>query len=341
MAYQRVMLKAVGGPECLELVSEPCLPEPGPGEVRVRVLAAGTGFTDTIIRRGNYPQVKDKPPFTPGYDLVGEVDAIGPGVTGLHVGDRVADMPVIGSYTQYAIRPAQSLVPVPADVDPAEAVCMPLSYLTAYQMLKRIHPFSAGQRILVIGASGAVGTALLELGKLMGLEVYGTCSGHKRAFVESLGAVAIDYRTEDFEARIKALTGDGVDAVFDAIGGEHWDRSYRCLRKGGWLIGYGAQNIAKNEESVPRVIWGFFKLMLGWKLLPDGKHTAFYNIQTRRDKFPIEFKEDLQALFALLRQGRIKPVVAGRLPLREVGFAHQRIDAGEVCGKLVLLPFAD
>jgi NADPH:quinone reductase-like Zn-dependent oxidoreductase len=137
MAWQHIRIARFGGPEVLELAEEPIIPDPGPGEVRIKVLAAGTGFTDTFIRRGRYPDFKGPLPFTPGYDLVGVVEETGPGVSAQLAGQLVADLCVVGGYAQYAIRPASFLVPVLDGVDPAEAVCIPLAYLTAYQMLTR------------------------------------------------------------------------------------------------------------------------------------------------------------------------------------------------------------
>ncbi len=339
MKYQHIVIDRFGGPEVLRLVDESGLPEPNAGEVRVKVIAAGTGFTDTIVRRGNYVAVKQKPPLTPGYDFVGVVDKLGAGVDSLRVGQTVADMPVIGGYTQYIVRPANRLVPVPDGVDPVEAVCMPLSFLTAHQMITRVAQLRRGQSILIHGASGAAGSAMLVLGAQMGLKMYGSCHSRKFPLLERYGCIPIDYRNEDFEARIRALPGGGVDVVFDAIGGDHWARSYRCLKRGGLLVGYGAQNIAKNDDSVFKVLLGFFKLMAGWKLVPDGRRTAFYNIQSRREKIPAEFDIDLRALFELLREGAIKPIVAGTYPLSAAQEVHRLIDAGDVVGKIVLLPF--
>jgi NADPH:quinone reductase-like Zn-dependent oxidoreductase len=206
------------------------------------VLAAGTGFTDTFIRRGRYPDFKGPLPFTPGYDLVGVVEETGPGVPTQLTGQLVADLCVVGGYAQYAIRPARFLVPVPDGVDPAEAVCIPLAYLTAYQMLTRYCRLARGAIILVIGASGTVGTALLDLARHLSLKAIGTCSAANVAIVESFGATAIDYRAGDFVAAVRNLTagrkgGVGVDAAFDAIGGAHFARSFACLAPGGLLVG--------------------------------------------------------------------------------------------------------
>lgn len=336
MPYQHIVLKAFGGPENLGLVTEAALPEPGPGQVRVKVLTAGTGFTDTIIRQGQYIDVKDKPPFTLGYDWFGVVDALGEGVEDFSVGQYVADMPVIGGYTQYLCVDADQLVAAPAGLDPAEAVCMILSYTTAYQMLNRIRTLEPGQTCLVHAAGGAVGTALLELGRLMGLKMYGTASSGKKALVEGFGATHIDYRNEDFVERILAET-DGVDMVFDTIGASYWKRSYKCLKRGGTLVGFGALQMTTGEEKTPQIIMGFAKLLFLWKLLPDGKHSTFYNILGRRKKLPEEFKEDVRALFALLAEGKIRPAVADRVALAEAAEVHRRIDAAEIAGKVVLI----
>ena len=176
MPWQHIRISRFGGPEVLELAEQPTLPDPGPDEVRIRVLAAGTGFTDTFIRRGRYPDFKGPLPFTPGYDLVGVVEQTGRDVTELRRGQVVADLCVIGGYAQYAIRPAHFLVAVPDGVDRAEAVCIPLAYLTAFQMLTRYRRLLPGATILVIGASGTVGTALLDLARHLGLKAIGTCS---------------------------------------------------------------------------------------------------------------------------------------------------------------------
>lgn len=337
MSYQRIVLQAFGGPEQLQLMTEPALPEPGPGQVRVRVLTAGTGFTDTVIRAGQYPDVKDKPPFTPGYDWFGVVDALGEGVTGLAVGDPVADMSVIGGYTQSLCVDTDQVIPAPTGLDPAEAVCMLLSYGTAWQMLTRIRQLQAGQTVLVHAAGGAVGTALLELGRELGLTVIGTASSSKKELVESFGARHIDYRTESVEHRVRELAPEGVDAVFDTLGGRSWRQSYRLLKRGGLLVGFGALDMGNGRESLPGLMWGFAQLMLLWKLKPDGKQSVFYNIHRRRHQHPEEFKQDIQTLFGMLKDGRLKPAVAKRLPLAEAAEAHRQIEQAAVPGKIVLM----
>src|ERR1700678_3267349 len=222
MPWQHLRISRFGGPEVLQMTEEPTIPEPSSGEIRIKVLAAGTGFTDTMIRRGRYPDFKGPLPFTPGYEIVGVVEKLGPGVTAPLEGQMVADLCVVGGYPQYAIRPAGSLVPVPDGIDPAEAVCIPLAYLTAFQMLTGYRHLAGGATILVLSASGTVGTALLDLARHFGLKAIGTCSAANFPVVERYGATAIDYHAGDFVAAVRSLTADrpggaGVDAAFDAI----------------------------------------------------------------------------------------------------------------------------
>jgi len=346
MSWQRIRITRFGGPEVLELAEEPVIPDPGAGEVRIKVLAAGTGFTDSFIRRGRYPDYKGPLPFTPGYELVGVVEKAGADVVAPREGQIVADLCVVGGYAQYAIRPARFLVPVPDGVDAAEAVCIPLAYLTAFQMLTRYRRLSAGETILVIGASGTVGTALLDLARHFGLKAIGTCSAANLSTVERLGAAAIDYRADDFVASVRELTagrigGAGVDAAFDAIGGSHFDRSFACLAPGGILIGYGAQTMAIGRESIIAAGLGLARLKLWGALsfLFGGRRAIWYSITDRRVSHPEEFRADMANLFELLRNGAIRPVVIGREPLAAARNVHARIDAGGLGGKIVLLPW--
>jgi NADPH:quinone reductase-like Zn-dependent oxidoreductase len=346
MSYQRIRITRFGGPEVLELVEEPIVPEPGAGEVRIKVLAAGTGFTDVFIRNGRYPDFKGPLPFTPGYELVGLVEKVGPGVTSVREGEMVADLCVVGGYTQYAIRPAQFLVRVPDGVDPAQAVCIPLAYLTAFQMLTRYRKLAPGATILVIGASGTVGTALLDLARHYGLKAIGTCSAANLSIVKSYGAEAIDYKAGDFVRAVKKLTakrkgGRGVDVAFDAMGGAHFKRSFACLARGGLLIGYGAQTMAIGRASLISAGLGLLRLNL-WRMfrfLHGGRSGVFYSITARRKQKSDEFKADMVALFHLLRAGSIHPVVVDRLPLSAARDVHKRIEAGGLGGKIVLLPW--
>src|SRR5690349_5834937 len=229
-----VQLKRFGGPEELEVVDAP-LPTAGPGEVRVRVLASGIEYTDTLIRRHLYPQTMfRRPPFVMGYDVVGEIDQLGDGVSGFERGDRVADMTVLGSNAAYRTLRADRLTRVPTGVDAAEAAALILSWTTAYQLLHRAARTQRGERVLVQGAAGAVGQALLVLGRLAGLELWGTARGAHAALIRELGATPIDYQREDFT---RVLPG-GFDVVFDGIGENGYGRLFAALKRRCLLCAY-------------------------------------------------------------------------------------------------------
>lgn len=332
MNYKRVVITRFGGPEALKIEEVAALPEPKPGEVRVRVLVTSAAFTDVMIRKGMYPDVKEKPPFSPGYDMVGVVDKLGEGVSRFRVGQSVADLTVIGAYSEYICLPESRLTLVPEGLDPAEAISLILSYVTGYQMLHRIARVKQDQRILVHGAGGAVGTAMLQLGKLFGLKVYGTASRSKHELVTRLGATPIDYQSENWVERIHTLTRDGVDAVFDAIGGDSFKKSFSILRRGGILVAYGFYNAVLGKGGC--IPLDFINLKLR-NMLPNGRSTTFYSIGALRQKQPDWFSEDLTKLFDLLAQGKIKPVIAARMPLAEVRRAHELIETGGVQGKIV------
>lgn len=335
MRQKRVLLTRKGGPEVLEVV-EGGVPEPKPGEALVRVLATGVAFADVMMRHGLYPGVPDFP-FTPGYDLVGEVEDLGPGTSGLTLGQRVAALTQTGAHAQYVSLPAEELVPVPAGVDAAEAAALPVNYVTAHQMLFRVAKIEPGERILVHGAAGGVGTALLQLGGLQGLEMYGTASAGKHDLVLGLGAAPIDYKAEDFVGRVRALTSDGVDAVFDHVGGAHVARSFRTLRRGGRLVGYGLSSGLAGGSAPVLGATTLGRIAL-WNALPNGKGAAFYTIYTLKKRHREWFREDLALLLGLLAEGRVRPVVAERLPLEGVVRAHGLMEGAGARGKLVLLP---
>ncbi len=338
MGYSHVDITRFGGPEALTVIEEQSLPEPGPGEIRVRVLTAGTGFTDTIIRQGQYIDVKDQPPFTLGYDWFGVVDKLGAGVNTLRVGQYVADMPVIGGYTQFLCVAADRVIAAPAGLDPVQAVAMILSYTTAWQMLTRIRDIPPGSTCLVHAAGGAVGTALLELGRLRGLKMFGTASAAKHGLIRKLGGTPIDYRSQDFVQEVRKATGGaGVDVVFDTIGGaEHWTRSRKALKRGGLLVCFGVLHYTTGAVSKASVLWGFLKLQLLWKRFPAGKQALFYNISHRRDSHPQEFREDVQTLFGMLKQEQLQPAIADVVPLSQAAEVHRLIDRAAIEGKVVL-----
>jgi NADPH:quinone reductase-like Zn-dependent oxidoreductase len=267
------------------------------------------------------------------------VERLGPDASGPEVGQAVAALTFYGGYSQYIVLPAQELYPVPAAMDPGEAVTLVLNYVAAYQMLHRVAHVAEGQRILVHGAAGGMGTAFLELGHLAGLEVYGTASKPKQSLVQRLGATPIDYRAEDFVERIAALTGGaGVDAVFDPMGSAHLKRSVRAVRNDGTVVAYGYYEAAKRGGNpVLDVLSQYVRLWL-WSLPPQRKHVAFYDTRPMKKKHPDWYRDDLARLFVLLAAGELKPVIAARLPLEQVVTAHQKVERGDVQGRLILIP---
>ncbi len=331
MAWKKIVLTEFGDPDRLEVRTVDTLPEPQAGEVRVRVLVTSAAFTDVMIRKGLYPDVKETPPFTPGYDFVGVVDATGAGATRFRLGDRVADLTTIGAYAEYVCLPEDRLTPVPEGVSAVDALGMILSAVTPYQMLHRVAKMQAGQNLLIHGAGGAVGTAMLQLARDAGVTAFGTDIAAKHDLIRRLGATPIEADASEETLR-QALDG-GVDVVFDPLGGESLSRSLHALRPGGMLVAFGFQNkVLGRGGSIPM---DFVRLKL-WDWLPNGHATAFYSIGAMRRKHPDWFREDLARLFTMLAEGRIDPVVAEVLPLEEVRRAHERIEAGEVAGKLVM-----
>jgi len=336
--YHRVVVARHGGPEVLQMVEED-LPEPQAGEARVKVLAAGVSGYDLMFRRSGSLPGTPRAPFTLGEDVVGVVDKLGEGVATIEPGQMVAgatfSIGVGGGYAEFICLPTSELVPVPSGVDPAESVCLVVNYLTAHMMMHRVANVQSGERILVHGAAGGVGSALLDLGRLARLEMYGTASKYNHELVSALGATPIDYRTEDFVERIRALTGDGVDAVFDPIGGARqlW-RSYRALRRGGRLVWFG---VAATKKKGLRVIPFSLLMRTLLALIPDGKRAPLTPDLSKDNAW---YRETLTQLLNLLAAGKIKPVVAERVPLAEAARAHELLERGGYAGKVVLVTSA-
>lgn len=344
MKHMRAIVTHYGGPDALQVIEEEC-PAPRKGEVRVRVRAAGVAMPDVMAREGIHPETPAVP-FTPGWDLVGEVERLGDGVSGIEPGQLVAALPIHGAYAEFVCLPQHELVAVPSGLDAAETVSLLLNYVTAYQMLHRSAKVRAGERVLIHGTAGGVGTALLQLGRLAGLEMYGTCSPRSAPAIAALGAVPIDYRSQDYVKEIRRLTGDGVDAVFDPIAGAHLWQSRKALRPGGRVVGYGNTTTLREEglgsgrtgrrnrlHGIP--IYALY-IVGGW-LLPGRRRVIPYSIQTLKRLRPELFRQDLITLLDLLQQKKIKPLIAQRFPLAEARQAQELLGKGGVTGKIVLV----
>jgi NADPH:quinone reductase-like Zn-dependent oxidoreductase len=325
MKYKTVIVTRRGGPEALQIV-EKDLRAPAAGEARVRILASPVCQDDVAARVGNRPFLP-RLPFVPGYSFMGVVDAVGEGVASLAVGDRVAALTNYGSHAEYIYWDAEQLVHVPATLDPAEAVVLILNYLVAYQILHRVARVRPGDKVLLIGASGGVGTAFLQLGRLAELKRYGLASPSKHQTLSGYGAIPIDYHSQDFVQVLRQSEPGGLEFVFNGMGEEYVGRGMAVLHRGGMLVHYGGpQSLLR--FSILLVKFGYYTL------LPNGKAIAGYG--THRLGVDL-FKDDWSTLFTLLERGQIKPIIAGRFPILEAARANALLESGRVTGNIVLL----
>jgi len=325
MKYKSVMVTGRGSTDMLKIV-EHDKRAPLAGEARVKILAVGVCQDDIAARVGNRPFLP-KIPFAPGYAIIGDIEAVGEGVTNVQAGDRVGALTKLGGYAEYIYWMSDKLVPAPPDLDPAKAVTLILNYLVAYQAMHRSVRVKAGDRVLIVGASGGVGTAFLDLGRLAGLTVYGTASKNKHRALMEMGAVPIDYHKQDFIEEIRLAEPAGLDYVFNGMGGDYLRRGVAVLRRGGQLVHYGA----------PESFSGFLGLLAAfawYNLLPNGKAIRGYGTHRVNQRLLVE---DWRTLFALLGQRKIQPVIAGKFPILEAARANELLESGKVTGNVVLL----
>jgi NADPH:quinone reductase-like Zn-dependent oxidoreductase len=329
VTYRAVVLEGKGGLDRLVVKDLPRV-DPGPGEIRIRVRATGAGSTDITMRTSFYPY-RPPFPFSPGYEVVGEVDAIGEGVEGLSMGQRVCALTVHGGQAEYLVREADHFVPVPDGLDDADVVALILNYVTAYQMIHRAGKAKKGQSALVSGANGGVGTAALEILRLLGARVIGAASRKHFELVRDLGGEPIESRARPLGEQVRMLVPDGVDVSFDAMGGAGTREHTDATKKRGIVVGYGLMA----APSLLPFLRGLVAIYVGTRLA--GRRGTFYGITAlyRKDRRP--FKEDLPKLFELLRAGEIKPRIATRLGLLDGVKAQEMLERGGVQGKIVLM----
>ena len=327
ISYKSIVVTKRGGPEVLRIIEQELRP-PSAREARIRVLAAQVSAPDVSARYGHSPFLP-KLPFTPGYAVVGIVEAVGADVTSVAAGDRVAALTAYGGYSEYLYWRADELIPVPLTLDPGEAVTLVMNYIVAYHALHRWARVKDGDKVLIIGASGGIGTAFMQLGKLAGLKMYGVASKSKHHVLEEYGAIPIDYRTQDFVGVVRDAEPHGLEAVFDGMAGESFKRGYSVLRRGGTLVEYGNP---LSFAGMTRMLGG----LLLFNLLPDGRSARVYSTGISRLNRRI-FTEDWASLFKLLEAGKIKPVIAARFPILEAKKANELLESGGVVGNIVLL----
>ena len=327
-----IVMPREGGPEVLEAHRRD-LPSLESGQVMVRVEAAGVSFAEVQMLKGRYFG-QPKFPFVPGYDLVGRVEDIGEDVDEGLLGKRVAALTETGAWADRVALDAEKLASVPEDLEPAEAVAAVTNGVTAWQTLHRAAKVRPGQTVVVHGASGGVGTLLVQLAWLAGAEVIGTASASKHETVRALGATPIDYKNEDVPKRVREILPGGVDAVFDHVGGPGLVDSYRMLRQGGTLVTYGSASTLTGTGHWIKPYLPIFGRVLLWSALPNGKRATFYYVK----RWPKLFQQDLSTVLALLAEGKIEARVDRRLPLEKAAEALGLLAAGKVSGKVVLVP---
>ncbi|HEX2824195.1 MAG TPA: NADPH:quinone oxidoreductase family protein [Streptosporangiaceae bacterium] len=319
----------LGGPRDALRLAEVPEPEPGPGQVLVRVLGAAANFPDVLMCQGAY-QVRPPLPFTPGVELCGEVVAAGPGVTGVAVGDRVIGGSALpsGAFAELALMNSDSVLPAPDGLDDAEAAAFFITYQTGWFGLHRRARLAAGETLLVQAAAGGVGSGAIQLGKAAGAQVIGVVGGERKAEVaRALGAdVVVDRRSQDFVQVVKEVTGGrGADVVYDSVGGEAYARSTKCIAFEGRILVVG---FASGQIPSPALNHALIK---NYSIV--GLHWGLY--QTMEPQAIVDCHRQLTKLVA---DGAIRPLVSERLGLEEVPDALDKLARGDTVGRIVFTP---
>ncbi|WP_394249900.1 alcohol dehydrogenase catalytic domain-containing protein [Arthrobacter pityocampae] len=325
--YTSVVATRPGGPDVLEEVRYP-LRDPRPGEVRIRVEACTVSAVDVQARRGlsTYPP---RFPFVPGYAVVGVVDSAGPGVTAVSVGDRVVAMTEKGGYAEYVFIRRYPMMRVSAGLEAADVVAVALNYVVAHQVLMRSARIRRGGSILVTGAAGGIGTALIQLGHLIDLRMYGVDTAAKHPWLAANGAIPLDTASPGALAAVLRREPAGLDAVVDGVGGEWADHGPEVLRRGGVLVEYA------NPGSPAATLRLLGRAVRG-TLIPGSPRIRLYGTSSwRLNRRPL--LDAWATLYDLLGERRIAPVIAGRLPLADARRAHELLEDGGVVGSLVLV----
>jgi NADPH:quinone reductase-like Zn-dependent oxidoreductase len=336
-----IWITKAGGPAALA-VRETADPEPRPGQVRVRVHAAGLNFAEVMAAQGLYPDAP-KPPCVVGYEVAGVVDALGDDARGPAVGSRVLALTRFGGHADVVCVPAEQVLPIPEAMSFEDAAAIPVNYITAYHMLFRVAGIRPGERVLVHMAAGGVGMAVLQLCRTVGdVEVFGTASAAKHEALRAEGCThPIDYHTTDYAAEVRRLTGgEGVDIVLDALGGNDWRKGMKLLRPCGRLVAFGFANMTSGQRRRPAHMASQLAgvpLLTPVGLMNHNRTVSGVNIGHLWGQVAM-LREELQAILALWDAGSIKPHVDASYPFTEAAAAHQRILQRQNIGKVLLVP---
>jgi NADPH:quinone reductase-like Zn-dependent oxidoreductase len=340
-----VVQTGTGGPEVLQVQERPD-PPVGPGEVRITVRAAGINFADTMARVGLYPDAP-KPPCVMGYEVAGEIESVGEGVTALGPGDRVVAGTRFGGQAEMVSVPEGQVLPLADRLSYEQGAAIPVNYSTAYSGLVIMGGLKEGERVLIHAAAGGVGTAAVQIARMLGAEVFGTSSGSKHDAIRKLGVThAIDYRTQDFEPEVMRITdGEGIDLAFDAQGPKSFRKDYRLLRPGGRLVMYGLAEASTGEgRSIPKLIESLARMPTAtfpwWKslgMMNENKGVFGLNMLAWWDEEG-SIERITGPLIEQIDEGGLEPIVAESFPFDRAGEAHQFIAERRNIGKVVLVP---
>jgi len=340
-----VVLTGTGGYDVLQVQERPD-PSVGPGEVRIAVKAAGINFADTMARIGLYPDAP-KPPCVLGYEVAGEIESLGEGVTDHQVGDRVIAGTRFGGQAELITVPADQALSLPDELSFEQGAAFPVNYGTAYAALIMMGSLREGDRVLIHAAGGGVGISATQIARNVGAEIFGTASPSKHDAIRAQGvAHPIDYRSQDFEAETMRLTGgEGVDLVIDALGPTSFRKDYRLLRPGGRLVMFGlSENSKEGKRDLPLTLKSLAAMptatMPWWKsLLVINENKGVFGLNMLK-WWDTEGSLDrvVEPLMADLEAGRLDPVVAEAFPFERAGDAHKFIAERRNVGKVVLFP---
>jgi NADPH2:quinone reductase len=335
-----VVLPGIVEPDGLTIRHRP-IPTPNQGQALVELLASGVSFAEQGMRRNRYPG-QPKFPFVLGYDLIGTVTAVGPNVEETLVGQRVAAVTKTGAWSTHALIEARDLIPVPDGLDCAEAETLVVNGITAWQMLHRKAQTQPGQTILVHGANGGVGNTLLQLARHAGIHVIATASPRHHDTLREIDAQPIDYNDPQLAEHVRDLAPNGVDAVFDHLGGTSFKRSFDLLAPGGTLVAYGLAAQLREQNNMIITFTRLYGRLTVWTLLPNRRRALFYNFwggkHTRPTRFRQRLATDLTHVLKLLGDGHITPHIAARFPLQEASKAMTLAESRTIYGKVVLTP---